>query len=83
MEHEDLKRLPRWIDDAAQEHPEAAECRRLTPDQRGERLVQCCKLAMAILRGREDADRVLAHRDPLPDSSLQLLARLRATYRAR
>ena len=83
MEHENRKQLPRWIDDADQEHSEAAVCRGLTPDQRGERLVQCCRLAMVILRGREDAALVLAHRDPLPESSVQLLASLRTKYGVR
>lgn len=75
--------LPRWIDDREDEHPEAEACRRLTPDERGERLAQVCDVAMEILRNREDAERALAYRAPLPESSIELLKRLRERYRAR
>lgn len=74
------RRLPRWIEPWEGEQDEAEVCRHLTPDQRGERLVQCCRLAMAILRGRPDSDRVLAFRDPLPESSVELLDKLRKRY---
>jgi hypothetical protein len=80
MREDSRKQLPLWVDDRDAEHPEAGVCRRMTPDQRGERMIQCCRLAMVILRGRDDPEVALAFRDPLPASSMELLERLRRRY---
>lgn len=83
MDNECRKALPGWIDDRDAEHAEADACRRLTPNERGERLAQACDLAMEILRNRPDAERALAYQAPLPDSSIELLQRLRESHRRR
>jgi hypothetical protein len=78
---EDRRRLPVWIEDRDLEHPEAATCRRLTPDERGQRLVDLCRVAAAVLRERTDQAAILYYQEPLPPSSERLLAQLRDRYR--
>lgn len=54
--------------------------RRLSPDERGRRLVECLRLGEAILKGRPDRARVLAFQEALPESTQTALRRLRAAY---
>lgn len=60
---------------------EAAFYRSLTPEQRSELLLAVCRGAAALLRAREDAERASSFVDPLPESTLRALARLRAMAR--
>lgn len=57
--------------------------RMLSADERGRRLVECLRLMDAVLRGRPDRARVLAFQEPLPESTVIALRRLRAAYAAR
>jgi len=60
---------------------EAEEARSLSPEQRAVRMRAALRAAVKLLKAREDRRRVLDLRDPLPESSLQALARLRASHR--
>lgn len=71
--------LPGWvIDDAASIREEAADYIELTPAQRGAILAAVCRAGVRLLRARADAAKVLEHTDPLPSSTIEALARLRA-----
>jgi hypothetical protein len=61
---------------------EAAEYRSMSVEQRGELLVGVCRAAGDILRARADAQVALDYVDPLPESTVRALARLREQYRA-
>jgi hypothetical protein len=78
-----MRGLPRWTADerSAVEH-EAAPYRRLSVEERARLTAMACRGAARQLRGRPDRERLLAYRDPLPESTTQALARLRARYRA-
>jgi hypothetical protein len=62
---------------------EADFYRSLTPEQRAELLAAACRAGAALLRSRADAERAASFRDPLPESTLRALARLRAESAAR
>ena len=81
MDPEKRRRLPKWVDDREEEHPEAAECRRLTLEERRDRLVSVCRAAMSIMNARTDSDLAFAYKSPLPEESINLLARLRERFR--
>lgn len=53
----------------------------MTPSERAAILDVLCRDADLVLQARPDREAVLEHRDPLPDNSKALLARLRAEYR--
>jgi hypothetical protein len=57
--------------------------RGLSSVQRAELLAAACRAAAELLRSRADAERAAAFRDPLPESSVRALARLRARASAR
>jgi hypothetical protein len=58
---------------------EAAE----PPEAHIERIRTACRSAMRMLALRADREQLLAHREPLPQSSQVILARLRAQQRRR
>ena len=70
--------LPGWIvDDRESVRREAEPYRHMTPEQRAELLAAACRGMARLLRIRDDRDRVLAHTDPLPESTIRALERLR------
>jgi hypothetical protein len=76
-------KLPAWItDNAASLRDEAAPFVGLSPEERAIQLAAACRAGARLLRARQDAARVLAWIDPLPDSSERALARLRAQKRS-
>ena len=52
--------------------------RALTPDQRARLLMAACRAGAELLRSRPDAERAAAFADPLPESTVRALARLRS-----
>jgi hypothetical protein len=80
MSSERPRQLPVWIEDREKEHPEAEACRKLSLNERGERVAEVCRLAMAIMNSRPDADRAFAFQERLPRSSEQWLEHLRRRY---
>jgi hypothetical protein len=71
--------LPKWVtSNAISLEEEAAPYVDLSPAQRGAMLAAACRAAVRLLRARPDAARVLEHTDPLPPSTVEALARLRA-----
>ncbi len=75
----DVTRVPELLQPAG----EAAYYRSLTPEQHAELLAAACRAAADLLRSRPDAERAAAYVDPLPASSIALLARLRAEAKRR
>jgi hypothetical protein len=79
-----LARLPGWAtsnDDSVRR--EVAEYRDMSPGDRAQGLMATCRTAAALLAARSDAADVLAFRDPVPESTLRALARLRTSARSR
>lgn len=77
-------RLPGWAtDDAASIEREAQPFRDMTPEQRAHLLARVCRAGARLLRSRADAAAVAALRDPLPESTVRALERLRAQGGAR
>jgi hypothetical protein len=73
-----LPKLPGWVvDDVASVREEVKEWRGTTPAQRWRLARACARDAMWALRAGGIAARVLDHVDPLPESSIRALARLR------
>ena len=73
-----------WIvDPIADVLDEAARYAPLTPNERGALVASACRGAAAMLAARPDAERALAWRDPIPETSERVLARLRAEWRAK
>lgn len=76
--------LPGWVtsnDDSVRR--EVAAYRDLTPAERARVLASACRTAAKLLAARPDAAEVLAFRDPLPESTVVALARLRGSARVR
>lgn len=61
---------------------EAEFYRSLTPRERAELLIAVCRAGAALLRSRADAERAASYADPLPESTVRALARLRAEARS-
>lgn len=69
---------PAWVvDDVTSVRQEAAPYRDMSPEQRLAVLAAACRAATRLLLSREDRYLVLRHVDPLPESSVRALARLR------
>lgn len=71
--------MPAWAsgDDAGSVREEAAPYKEMTPRQRLAILASACRAATRLLLSRDDHRRVLEHVDPLPESTIMALARLR------
>jgi len=67
-------RVPRTLDLASEVEP----YRRLTSAERTRLLAAACRAGAELLRSRPDAERAAAFEDPLPESTVRALARLRA-----
>lgn len=76
--------IPKWaVDNRTAVAQEAAPYRGLTSEARSRFLAAACRGAARQLANRPDRERILAHRDPLPESSVIILQRLREEYRKR
>ena len=71
------------MDDAESVRAEAEPYREMTPEQRGALMAAACRAAARMLRSREDAEAALTYEDPLPESTVLALARLRREARQR
>lgn len=73
-----LPKLPGWvIDDVASVREEVKEWRGTTPAQRWHLARACARDAMWAMRAGGMASRIASHVDPLPESSVRALERLR------
>jgi hypothetical protein len=76
--------LPGWVtEDRLSVQREAEPYRNLTPEERGALMAKACRAAMRLLAIRDDRARVLAHVDPVPQSTVAALDRLRKQALAR
>lgn len=76
--------LPKWVvDDQTSIEREAAPWRGRPPEAHQRATAAACRAAARQLAQRADRERLLAFRDPLPESTLAALRRLRATARRR
>ena len=74
--------LPAWIvSNEESVRREAARYRAMTPEDRLELVFSACEDAITILAMQEDPQRALDWVDPLPPSSVAVLARLRGRCR--
>jgi hypothetical protein len=74
-----MAELPKWVvDNRTAVAREAEPYRRLTPEARWRATAAACRAAAQQLAHRPDRQRLLDYRDPLPESSVRLLRRLRA-----
>ena len=79
-----MDRLPGWIvDDATAVRREALPYRELSFEERARHTAMACRGAARQLAARADRERLLAYRDPLPESTVQALARLQSQRRER
>lgn len=75
-------KLPGWVvDNRASVRREAELYRNMTPEERGARMAAAVRASARLLAIREDRLAVLQHRDALPASTVQALARLQARAR--
>jgi hypothetical protein len=76
-----LSKLPGWAerDDDADE--QIARWARMTPAERWREVRDCAKDAMWAVRASPFPERVLAYEDPLPESTVEALRRLRTRPR--
>jgi hypothetical protein len=73
-----LTKLPGWVvDDAASVRAEVAEWVGLSPVERWQLARKCARDAMWAARASGMRQRILEQVDPLPESSVAALARLR------
>jgi hypothetical protein len=73
-----LQRLPGWVvDNETSVNEEAAPYVGMTTAERWAATRRCCEAAAVMLRFSRNPEAGLAHRDALPASSVEVLARLR------
>ncbi len=73
-----LEKLPGWVvDDASSVRREMEPYRHATPAQLWRHTEDCARDAMWAVRASPFPARVLAYEDPLPESTLAALERLR------
>lgn len=71
-------KLPGWVvDDVTSVRAEVAELVGTSPEDRWRLAMSCARDAIWALRAGGNAERALAHEDPLPESTHVALARLR------
>ena len=76
--------LPQWVvDNRTAVSREAEAYRGLTPEERWRATAAACRAAARQLAQRADRERLVNYRDPLPESSVLVLRRLRAAARRR
>ena len=77
-----MVKLPGWaVDDETAIRREASRYRGLSVEERAQLTAMACRSAARQLRARPDREQLLAYRDPLPESSVRALARLRVRHR--
>lgn len=77
-----LAKLPGWVvDDTRSVLEEVAPFVGATPAELWQHTADCAEDAMWAIRASGMAERILAHEDPLPESTVRALARLRADFR--
>jgi hypothetical protein len=75
-----LARLPGWVvEDVASVREEVAQWATLTPAERWRLALLCARDAAWAARASGTRQRILDFVDPLPETTLQALARLRRT----
>jgi hypothetical protein len=75
-------RLPGWaVSDAESVRGEAERYVDMTPAERLQVLAAVCRAAGKLLRSRPDAEAALRYQDPLPQSTIAALDRLRKAHR--
>ncbi len=76
--------LPAWVvDDQVSVEEEAKPYVAMNPEQRANHLALACRAAVRLLLVRDDWRTVLNHIDPLPDSTIRALTRLRREFQGR
>ena len=79
-----MSKLPQWaVDNRTAVAREAEPYRKLTVEARWRATATACRGAAHQLAQRADRKRLLEYRDPLPESSVLALRRLRAASRPR
>jgi hypothetical protein len=74
-----MSRLPPWVtDNRTAVAREAEPYRGLSTEARWHATAAACRAAARQLSQRPDRARILAFRDPLPESTVRILQRLRA-----
>jgi hypothetical protein len=74
--------LPKWmVDDRTSIEREAAPWRGRSPEEHARATAAACRAAARQLALRPDRERLLAYRDPLPQSTRVALRRLREAAR--
>lgn len=76
-------RTPTLVPEGLTPRGELESYRNLTHADRARMLAAACRAAARLLRSRPDARRATDFADPLPESSILILARLRASAAAR
>jgi hypothetical protein len=71
------------VDDREAVRREAEPYRHMSDEQRLELLAAACRAAARMLSLREDREKALTHSDPLPESSVRALKRLREAAKTR
>ena len=73
-----IAKLPGWVvDDDTSVKEEVAQYVGVAPAELWRHTEDCAKDAMWAVRASDFPERVLAHEDPLPESTVRALARLR------
>ncbi|MEQ9077410.1 MAG: hypothetical protein RLP09_26350 [Sandaracinaceae bacterium] len=76
-----LDELPGWVvDDAESVRREVEEWRGLTPAELWRLAELCARDALWAAKASGHGERVLSYQDPLPESTVQALARLRRQH---
>jgi hypothetical protein len=78
-----MARDPAQVPSALQLDGEVDYYRSLSFAERAELLIAVCRAGAELLASRPDAERIASFVDPLPESTVRALARLRAEHRAK
>jgi hypothetical protein len=71
-------KLPGWVvDDVESVHQEVRHLRGTTPQERWQMAIACAEDALWALSLSDRAEQALTRRDPLPESTIAALQRLR------
>ncbi len=76
-----LREVPGWATDDTSMKEDAARWARMTPAELWREVEDCAKDAMWAVRASPFPERVLSYEDPLPESTLVALRRLRERSR--
>jgi hypothetical protein len=77
-----IESLPGWVvADEESVRADAVRWARMTPAERWREVEDCARDAMWAVRASPFPERVLAYEEPLPESSVRALARLRLSRR--